>query len=211
VREPAGTIDQREAMLLLGTGAVALVLSGLGPFDRTTWWLEIFPILLVVPLLLATARRFPLTPLLYRLILIHALILMVGGHWSYARVPAGFWVQDLLGWQRNPYDRLGHLAQGFIPAIAARELFRRRIPLPAGRWLAFLVVATCLAISACYELVEWWAALALGQGADEFLGTQGDPWDTQWDMFLALVGAILAQLTLSRVHDRQLRSVTGDG
>ncbi len=211
MREPAGTIDQREAMLLLGTGAVALVLSGLGPFDRTTWWLEIFPILLVVPLLLATARRFPLTPLLYRLILIHALILMVGGHWSYARVPAGFWVQDLLGWQRNPYDRLGHLAQGFIPAIAARELFRRRIPLPAGRWLAFLVVATCLAISACYELVEWWAALALGQGADEFLGTQGDPWDTQWDMFLALVGAILAQLTLSRVHDRQLRSVTGDG
>lgn len=201
------TIDRREAIVLLGTGAIALLLSGIAPYDRTTWWLEIFPILLVVPLLVVTARRFPLTPLLYRLILIHALILMVGGHWSYARVPAGFWVQELLGWQRNPYDRLGHLAQGFIPAMAAREIFRRQIPLPAGRWLAFLVVATCLALSACYEFVEWWAALALGQGAEEFLGTQGDPWDTQWDMFLALVGAILAQLTLSRLHERQLRSV----
>lgn len=205
------TIRRREGLLLLGMGAIALIASGIAPFDRTTWWLEIFPILLVVPLLVVTARRFPLTPLLYRLILIHALILMVGGHWSYARVPAGFWVQEFLGWQRNPYDRLGHLAQGFIPAMAAREIFRRRIPLPAGRWLAFLVVATCLALSACYEFVEWWAALALGQGADEFLGTQGDPWDTQWDMFLALVGAILAQLTLSRLHERQLRSVTGSG
>lgn len=202
------TLDRREGFLLLGVGAIALVLSGIAPYDRTTWWLEIFPILLVVPLLLVTAHRFPLTPLLYRLILIHALILMVGGHWSYARVPAGFWMQELLGWQRNPYDRLGHLAQGFIPAMAAREIFRRRIPLPAGRWLAFLVVATCLALSACYEFVEWWAALALGQGADEFLGTQGDPWDTQWDMFLAMIGAILAQLTLGRLHDRQLRSVT---
>ncbi|MBK9549045.1 MAG: DUF2238 domain-containing protein [Gemmatimonadetes bacterium] len=206
-----GTIGRREGLLLLAVGAIALVLSGIAPFDRTTWWLEIFPILLVVPLLLVTASRFPLTPLLYRLILIHALILIVGGHWSYARVPVGFWVQELLGWQRNPYDRLGHLAQGFIPAMAAREIFRRRIPLPAGRWLAFLVVATCLALSACYELVEWWAALALGQGADEFLGTQGDPWDTQWDMFLALVGAILAQLTLSRLHERQLRGVATHG
>jgi len=205
------TIGRREGLLLLAVGASALVLSGIAPFDRTTWWLEIFPILLVVPLLLVTASRFPLTPLLYRLILIHALILIVGGHWSYARVPVGFWVQELLGWQRNPYDRLGHLAQGFIPAMAAREIFRRRIPLPAGRWLAFLVVATCLALSACYELVEWWAALALGQGADEFLGTQGDPWDTQWDMFLALVGAILAQLTLSRLHERQLRGVATHG
>ena len=205
------TIGRREALLLLAVGAIALVLSGIAPFDRTTWWLEIFPILLVVPLLLVTASRFPLTPLLYRLILIHALILIVGGHWSYARVPVGFWAQELLGWQRNPYDRLGHLAQGFIPAMAAREIFRRRIPLPAGRWLAFLVVATCLALSACYELVEWWAALALGQGADEFLGTQGDPWDTQWDMFLALVGAILAQLTLSRLHERQLRGVATHG
>jgi putative membrane protein len=203
------TISRREAFLLLGVGGVALLLSGIGPFDRTTWWLEVFPILLVVPLLIATAGRFPLTPMLYRLILIHALILMVGGHWSYARVPAGFWVQDFLGWHRNPYDRLGHLAQGFIPAMAAREIFRRHIPLPAGRWLAFLVVATCLALSACYEFVEWWAALALGQGADEFLGTQGDPWDTQWDMFLAAVGAILAQLTLTRLHERQLKSLSG--
>lgn len=196
--------EKREVQLLLGIGALALILSAIAPYDRTTWWLEIFPILVVVPILVFSASRFPLTPLLYRLILIHAVILMVGGHWSYARVPAGFWVQELLGWQRNPYDRLGHLAQGFVPAIAARELYRRLIPLRPGRWLIFLVVATCLALSACYEFVEWWTALALGQGAEEFLGTQGDPWDTQWDMFLAMVGAILAQVTLSRLHERQL-------
>jgi putative membrane protein len=200
----------RETHALFGIGALALILSAIAPFDRTTWWLEIFPVLLVVPILVVTASRFPLTPLLYRLILIHAVILMVGGHWSYARVPAGFWLQELLGWQRNPYDRLGHLAQGFVPAMVARELYRRLIPLRPGRWLAFLVAASCLALSACYEFVEWWAALALGQGADEFLGTQGDPWDTQWDMFLALVGAILAQATLSRVHERQLQKVTAD-
>lgn len=200
----------RETHVLFGIGALALFLSAIAPFDRTTWWLEIFPVLLVVPILVVTANRFPLTPMLYRLILIHAVILMVGGHWSYARVPAGFWVQELLGWQRNPYDRLGHLAQGFVPAMVARELYRRLIPLRPGRWLAFLVVASCLALSACYEFVEWWTALALGQGADAFLGTQGDPWDTQWDMFLALVGALLAQATLSRAHERQLQELTAD-
>ena len=203
-------IGSRETHVLFGIGALALILSAIAPFDRTTWWLEIFPVLLVVPILVVTANRFPLTPMLYRLILIHAVILMVGGHWSYARVPAGFWVQELLGWQRNPYDRLGHLAQGFVPAMVARELYRRLIPLRPGRWLAFLVVASCLALSACYEFVEWWTALALGQGADEFLGTQGDPWDTQWDMFLALVGALLALATLSRAHERQLQKLTAD-
>ena len=193
--------------LLFAIGLVALVASGIGSYDQTTWLLEVFPILLIVPVLVLTARRFPLTPLLYTLILLHALILMVGGHWTYARVPAGFWAQELFGLARNPYDRLGHLAQGFVPAIAAREIYRRRIPLPPGKWLFWLVCCTCLAISACYELVEWWTAVAMGSGATDFLGTQGDIWDTQWDMFLALIGSILAQAALGRVHERQLAAL----
>ena len=201
------TVHLQRPWLLLAFGLLALVASGIGSYDHTTWLLEVFPILLIVPVLLLTARRFPLTPLLYSLILIHALILMVGGHWTYARVPAGFWVQDLFGLARNPYDRLGHLAQGFVPAIAARELYRRRIPLPSGKWLFWLVCCTCLAISACYELVEWWTAVAMGSDATDFLGTQGDIWDTQWDMFLALIGSIVAQAALGRYHDRQLAAL----
>ena len=189
---------------LLVTGAIALVLSGIAPYSQSTWLMEVFPIFLVVPLLIVTARRFPLTPMLYILILIHAIILMVGGHWTYARVPLGEWVEHLLGLARNPYDRLGHLAQGFVPAIAAREILRRKTPLQSGGWLFFLVCAVCLAISACYEFIEWWTAVAMGSGATDFLGTQGDPWDTQWDMFCALLGAILAQVTLGRRHERQL-------
>jgi putative membrane protein len=138
------------------------------------------------------------------LILIHAVILMVGGHWTYARVPIGDWVEQLLGLARNPYDRLGHLAQGFVPAIAARELLRRKTALRSDGWLFFLVCAVCLAISACYEFIEWWTAVAMGAGATDFLGTQGDPWDTQWDMLCALIGSILAQVTLRRWHERQL-------
>lgn len=194
-------------VLLLVIGLGALIVSSIGSYDPTTWLLEVFPILLIVPVLLLTARRFPLTPLLYALILVHALILMIGGHWTYARVPAGFWVQELLGLSRNPYDRLGHLAQGFVPAIAVREIYRRRVPLPPGKWLFWLVCCTCLAISACYEFVEWWTAVAMGSGATDFLGTQGDIWDTQWDMFLALVGSILAQATLGRFHERQLAAL----
>lgn len=189
--------------LLLIVG-IALLASGIAPFDRTTWWLEIFPVLIGAALLLFTARRFPLTPLTYTLLAVHALILILGGHYTYARVPLGFWVQDLLGFARNHYDRLGHFAQGFIPAILVRELLLRTSPLRPGRWLFVLVTATCLAFSACYELFEWWAALAGGHAADAFLGTQGDVWDTQWDMFLALTGALSAQLILGRTQDRAL-------
>ena len=183
---------------------MALVWSGFRPYDTTTWVLEVFPIVLAMPILFAMRNRFPLTPLLYRLILLHALILMLGGHYTYARVPVGFWVQDLFGFARNHYDRLGHLAQGFVPALIAREILLRTSPLKPGKWLAVLVTAVCLAISACYEFIEWWSAVIGGSAATDFLGTQGDVWDTQWDMFMALVGAILAQLTLARVQDRQL-------
>ena len=190
-------------LVLLALTAAALVVSGIAPHDRTTWWLEVFPVVLGVPLLIATRRRFPLTPLLYVLLFAHGLILMLGGHYTYARVPLGFWVQDLLDLSRNHYDRLGHFAQGFVPAILAREVLLRRTPLRPGGWLFFLVCSVCLAFSACYEFFEWWAAVIGGSAADAFLGTQGDVWDTQWDMFLALVGAITAQLLLARLHDRQ--------
>ena len=179
-------------------------LSRIHPHDPLTWILEIFPVAIVLPLLYLTAKRFPLTPLLYALIGVHCLILMVGAHYTYALVPLGFWVQDALDLSRNHYDRLGHFAQGFVPAIAVREILIRTSPVKKGGWLAFLTVATCLAISATYEFVEWWTALAAGVAADQFLATQGDIWDTQWDMFMALCGAIVALLLLSRVHDRAL-------
>ncbi len=166
--------------------------------------MENVPVLIVAPILVATHRRFPLTPLLYGLAAVHALILMVGGHYSYAEVPAGYWVRDALGLARNDYDRLGHLAQGFVPAIVAREILLRTTRLDRGPMLAYIVVSICMGFSAFYELVEWWTALATGAAATAFLGTQGDPWDTQWDMFCALIGAIAALVLLSRVHDRQL-------
>ena len=194
----------REPLALLIVGAVLLVVSGIGPHDRVTWVLEVAPILIAVPILLLTARRFPLTPLAYRLIFVHALILMLGGHYTYAEVPLGFWMERAFGFARNHYDRIGHLAQGFVPAIVVREILIRRSPLQSGKWLTFLVLGVGLAISALYELVEWWAALIGGEGADAFLGTQGDQWDTQWDMFLALLGAVSALLLLSRLHDRQI-------
>ena len=192
---------------LLLVVALALIVSGLHPYDRTTWWLEIFPILIAAPILVLTARRFPLTTLTYTLLAIHAVIMIVGGHYTYARVPVGYWVQQLLGLARNDYDRLGHFAQGFIPAILIREILLRTSPLRPGRWLFVIVTAICLAFSACYEFFVWGAAVAGGHAADAFLGTQGDVWDTQWDMFCALIGAIVAQLTLSRVHDRGLARV----
>ena len=185
----------------------ALVASGVAPKDRVTWWLEVAPVLIAFPLLLATRRAFPFTALAYVLICIHGLILILGATYTYAQVPAGFWVQEWLGLARNPYDRLGHFAQGFIPAIVAREILIRRFAMVPGKFLFFVTLCICLAVSALYELIEWGAALALGQGAHEFLGTQGDQWDTQWDMFLALVGAIVALLSLSRLHDRQLSSM----
>ena len=194
----------REPRLLLGAGVVLLVLSGIGPRDRVTWLLEVAPILIAVPILILTARRFPLTPLAHRLIFAHALVLMLGGHYTYAEVPLGSWAEHALGLARNPYDRLGHFMQGFGPAIVAREILIRRSPLEPGKWLTVLVLSVCLAISALYEMTEWWTALIAGEAAEAFLGTQGDQWDTQWDMFLALVGATAALALLSRIHDRQI-------
>jgi len=196
--------SRRLHLMLLTTGLGVLVWSGIRPADRVTWALEVAPAVLGAILLLATYRRFRLTNLAYVLILIHAVILMVGGKWTYASNPLFNWLRDTLELQRNYYDRLGHVAQGFIPAVLAREVLLRTSPLKAGRWLFFVVVCICLAGSAVYELIEWLAALALGQSADQFLGTQGDPWDTQWDMFLCLCGAIASQLALSRLHDRSL-------
>jgi putative membrane protein len=200
---------RREPVVLLLACLTLLVLSGLHPRDRLTWLLEVAPILLALPVLVATASRFPLTPLLYRLLFVHALILMVGGHYTYAEVPLGFWFRDALHLARNHYDRLGHLAQGFVPAILAREVLIRRSPLARSRWLPVLTVAVCLAFSALYELIEWWTALVNQQAAEAFLGTQGDQWDTQWDMFLCLVGAVLSLLLLTRTHDRALAALAG--
>ena len=183
---------------------LGLVWSGSGPYDRLTWFLEVVPVLVAVPLLVWTARSFPLTPLAYALIAVHALILMYGGHYTYALTPFGDWMQDVFGFTRNHYDRIGHLMQGFGPAIIARELLLRTSPLRPGKWLFALVTLSILGVSASYEFTEWWAAIAGGDAAGAFLGTQGDVWDTQWDMFLAGCGAIVAQLSLSRVHDRQL-------
>ncbi len=188
----------------LATLGLALVVSGIQPYDRATWWLEVFPVIIAILVLIFTRQSFCLTPLAYFLILTHCLILLIGGHYTYARTPLGFWIQDWLDLARNPYDRLGHLAQGFVPAILAREILLRNTPLQPGKMLFFLVICVCMAISACYELIEWWVALLFGQGAQEFLATQGDVWDTQWDMFMALLGALAALLTLSRLHDRQL-------
>jgi len=193
-----------EPRWLLALAIAALVVSGISHTERGTWWLEVFPVLLGIPILVATRRRFPLTPLAYRLLFLHSLVLVVGGHYTYARVPVGFWVQDAFDLARNPYDRLGHFAQGFVPALLARELLLRTSPLRRGKWLFALVCMSALAISAGYELLEWWAALLGGEAAESFLGTQGDPWDTQWDMFLALAGALASQLLLSRTHDREL-------
>jgi putative membrane protein len=200
-------MKNRELQVLLALGILALIVSGIHPHDRLTWVLEVLPIFIGIPILAVIYPRFRFTPLVYRLVFIHALILMLGAHYTYAHVPLGFWVQDVFDLGRNHYDRLGHLAQGFVPAILAREILLRRSPLVPGKWLFFLVTCVCLAFSACYEFIEWWTAVIGGGAADAFLGTQGDVWDTQWDMFLALIGAVIAQLTLDRIHDRQLKSV----
>ncbi len=202
------TPASREPLLLAVLTVLALAWSACEPHDRLTWLLEVFPVIAGLIILAATWRRLRLTPLLYRLLFVHALILIVGGHYTYAEVPLGRWVADLLGLARNHYDRLGHFAQGFVPAMLIRELLLRASPLRPGKWLTTLVICAALAVSAAYELLEWAAALTLGQSAAAFLGTQGDAWDTQWDMFLALCGAATALLTLSRLHDRALRRAT---
>ena len=190
---------------------VCLAWSGAYPYERGTWVLEVFPIFIVVPVLWATYRRFPLTNLLYALIFIHALVLMLGGAYTYARVPLGFEIAEALGLHRNPYDKIGHFFQGFVPALAAREILLRGQRVRGKKMLAFVVVCIVLAISATYEFIEWGAALALGQGADEFLGTQGDPWDTQSDMFCALIGSVVSLALLSRWHDRQMAGLPASG
>ena len=184
-----------------------LALSGWRPYDRLTWLMEVLPVLIALPVMAATYRRHPLTPLLYACIFVHCAILMLGGAYTYARVPLGFVLQEWLQLDRNPYDKIGHLAQGFVPAMVAREILLRGAYVHERRMLAFLVGCVVLAISATYELIEWGAAVALGQGADEFLGTQGDPWDTQSDMLMALIGAVCALLFLSRSHDRQIAAL----
>lgn len=192
----------------LNTGSLLLLLmliyTGLFTGDRTTWLMEVTPVIIIVPLLLATHRRYPLTPLLYTLIFFHAVILIVGGMYTYAKVPIGFEVQEMFNLSRNPYDKLGHFFQGLVPALAAREILIRGGYVRGTKMTGFLVCCVALAISATYELIEWWAALAMGQGADDFLGTQGDSWDTQSDMFCALLGALTTVLVLGRFHQRQL-------
>jgi putative membrane protein len=200
----------RSRALALYTAALIalLALSGYKPFDLATWVMEVVPVMVVLVVLWVSHQRFPLTPLLYALIFVHAVVLMLGGHYSYARVPLGDWMREAFNLARNPYDGIGHFAQGFIPAIAARELLLRHTKLERGGWLFVIVTAVCLAISALYELIEWGAAVALGQGAEEFLGTQGDPWDTQKDMALAWLGAMAAQWLLARWHDAQLNRLS---
>ena len=194
-------------MLAAAIVVMLLAYSGLHPYDRTTWVLEVFPILVALPILIFTYKSFPLTNLLYALIFLHAVVLMVGGTYTYARVPLGFEIADIFGWHRNPYDKIGHFMQGVVPAIAAREILIRGHYVNGQRMLTFLVVCIVLSISASYELVEWGSAVVLGQGADEFLGTQGDPWDTQSDMLFALIGSVFALLLLSHSHDQQIAEI----
>lgn len=197
--------DRRNALILATIVLLGLLAwSGWHPYDRATWLLEVAPVLVAVPVLWATYNRFPLTTLLYICIFLHALLLMVGGAYTYARVPLGFALQDWMHLERNPYDRIGHFFQGFVPALAAREILLRGRFINGKRMLAFLVVCVVMTVSVTYEFIEWGTALLFGGGAEEFLGTQGDPWDTQSDMFTALIGAVTALLLSSRLHDRQI-------
>lgn len=198
------TPSKREGRLLVAGVLGILVWSGISPTDRLTWFLEVVWVLIGLPLLAWHWGRFPLTRLLCWLLAMHAIVLIYGGAHTYAMTPLGLWFQDAFDLARNHYDRLGHFVQGFVPAILARELLLRKTPLKRGGWLVYLVIAACLSFSAFFELIEWWSALVWGGDADAFLATQGDVWDTQWDMFLALCGAIVALALLSRRHDRQL-------
>jgi len=195
-------------VLLLVCLFIVIAWSWVGAYDRGTWWLESFPALMAIVILAATYKRFRFTNLAYLLIALHASILLVGGHYTYAQVPLFNWVRDHFHLARNDYDKLGHFAQGFVPAIVAREVLIRRRVISGPWWRVFVVMCICVAISACYELLEWGVAVVEGSGADAFLGTQGDPWDTQSDMFCALIGAAVAQISLARVHDRQLEKAS---
>lgn len=201
-------MNRKKEVFLLILYAAALIWSAISPVDRFTWWLEVTPALIALLLLLITYDRFQFTTLAYVLIFIHCVILFVGGHYTYARMPLFTWLKDVMDLDRNYYDRLGHIAQGFIPAIIIREILWRNSPLKGSRWLSFIVVSICLAISAMYELIEFAVALMTGKAAEAFLGTQGDVWDTQWDMLFALIGAILSLILLSYVHTKQLNKKT---
>ncbi|HYV61767.1 MAG TPA: DUF2238 domain-containing protein [Bryobacteraceae bacterium] len=195
-------------LALLALWAIALAVSAYDAYDPFTWVLEVFPAVIGVAVLAITYRRFPLTDLLYVLIFVHSLILMGGGHYTYARVPLGFWMERTFHFTRNHYDRIGHFAQGFVPALAAREVFLRKKIVKPGPWLVTIVIFGCLGVSALYELFEWVTAVTMGSSADAFLGTQGDPWDTQEDMCMAGIGAITAFLLMTRFHDRQIARLT---
>jgi putative membrane protein len=200
----------RNHFALLAIVIAVILWSAWRPYDRLTWWLEASPALAALTLLIATYRRFPFTTLCYTLIALHICVLCVGGHYTYARVPLFNWLQPIFGWHRNHYDRLGHLMQGFVPAMIAREVLIRLEVLKRRKWLAFLVLSICMGISAFYELIEWFTALASGAAAIDFLGTQGDVWDTQEDMFCAFIGAISALLFLSALHNRAIRALEGN-
>jgi putative membrane protein len=208
--DPSSQLSPRYLLAASALIVLALIVSFINPHDRLTWLMEVMPVLIALPLLAYTYPRFPLTPLLYSLIFLHALILIVGGTYTYAHVPVGFWVQDVFGLARNPYDKLGHLWQGLVPALVAKEIFVRRHFVSGTKMVAVLAICVAMAISAWYELIEWWAAVLMGQGADEFLGTQGDQWDTQSDMCMAFIGAMIAVILLARWHDRQIARMAGD-
>ena len=195
---------KRDLWIVIGLWAGALAISLIAPNDHLTWFMEVLPVLVAMPLMAGTQTTFPLSRILMWAIFAHGLILILGGHYTYAEVPLGRWLQDLFGFERNHYDRIGHFAQGFVPALLTREILLRKTPINTGKILFVLAVGMPLAFSAFYEIIEWWTAIALDQNATAFLGTQGDPWDTQWDMFMALVGAIVALMGFSGLQDRQL-------
>jgi putative membrane protein len=202
---------ERYLVILLMVVAVLLAATAISPYDRSTWLMEVAPVMIAGPILVLTYRRFPLTSLLYLLIFLHAIVLIAGGAYTYARVPLGFWIQDMFSFSRNHYDRVGHFFQGFVPALAAREILLRNKYVSSKHIAVILSICVAMAISAWYELIEWAAALILGQGADAFLGTQGDQWDTQWDMFMCFVGAVVAMIGLSREQDRQIAQLQQAG
>jgi putative membrane protein len=202
---------ERNLTILCIVAVVLLVATAINPYDRTTWFMEVAPVMIVAPLLVLTYRRFPLTSLLYMLIFFHAIILITGGAYTYARVPLGFWLQDLFSFSRNNYDRIGHFFQGFVPALATREILLRNRFVTNRHMAGLLSLCVAMAISAWYELIEWAAALILGQSADAFLGTQGDQWDTQWDMFMCFAGAAAAMTGLTGVQDRQIARIQQAG
>ena len=200
-------IPRREPITLAIIVIIATIISGIGPNELHTWWLEASPVMLALIVFTLTYKRFPLTRLTYRLVTIHCLVCLLGAHYTYAQVPLGEWARETFELQRNNYDRIGHIAQGFIPAILMREILLRCSPLVRGKWLFTVTICICLAFSAAFELFEWLVAIIINEEAKSFLATQGDPWDTQWDMFLALLGATTAYLTLSKLHDKHLKNL----